>query len=94
MTTLEIGPGRVAFRVVFPDAAGDLAGQLAGYRITHPAFGEDGANLCGGENGHWIPVGEGHWTQESVEPLTLAPSLRCTMCGDHGFVRDGKWVPA
>jgi hypothetical protein len=33
-----------------------------------------------------------HVVQE--EPLTLAPSLLCEQCGWHGFVRDGKWVPA
>lgn len=33
------------------------------------------------------------WTVESWEPLTLSPSLLCH-CGDHAFVRDGKWVPA
>lgn len=34
------------------------------------------------------------WQIVSWEPLTLSPSLRCTTCGDHGFVRNGKWVPA
>ena len=31
------------------------------------------------------------WTVGSWEPLTLSPSLLCRACGDHGFVRDGKW---
>lgn len=31
------------------------------------------------------------WKVESWEPLTLSPSLRCH-CGDHGFIRQGKWV--
>ena len=36
------------------------------------------------------------WTVESWEPLTLSPSLRCLAegCGDHGFIKQGKWVPA
>ena len=34
------------------------------------------------------------WTLESLEPLTLSPSLLCRWCGRHGFIRDGKWVPA
>lgn len=34
------------------------------------------------------------WTVESWEPLTLSPSLLCRACGNHGFVRQGKWVPA
>lgn len=33
------------------------------------------------------------WTVESWEPLTLDPSLQCH-CGDHGHIRDGRWVPA
>lgn len=38
------------------------------------------------ENRHW-------WRIASWEPLTLSPSLRCTACGDHGFIRNGKWIP-
>ena len=36
------------------------------------------------------------WTVESWEPLTLSPSLLCTAegCGDHGFIRQGRWVIA
>ena len=34
------------------------------------------------------------WEVVSWEPLTLAPSLLCRLCGDHGFIRDGRWVPA
>lgn len=45
-----------------------------------------------------VPVARAHfsgpyWTVESWEPLTLSPSLRCH-CGDHGYIRGGKWVPA
>lgn len=34
------------------------------------------------------------WTVESLEPLTLSPSILCRRCGNHGYVRAGKWVPA
>lgn len=34
-----------------------------------------------------------YWTVESWDPLTLSPSLLCH-CGDHGFIRAGRWVPA
>ena len=34
------------------------------------------------------------WELISVEPLTMSPSLLCRTCGDHGFIRDGKWVAA
>lgn len=33
-----------------------------------------------------------HWTIEQEEPLTLSPSLLCTRCGCHGWVREGRWV--
>lgn len=28
------------------------------------------------------------------EHLTLTPSLLCPTCGNHGFIRDGRWVVA
>jgi hypothetical protein len=34
------------------------------------------------------------WQLVSDDPLTLSPSLLCGRCGDHGFVREGVWVPA
>lgn len=30
----------------------------------------------------------------SREPLTIQGSLLCVEFGTHGFIRDGKWVPA
>lgn len=34
------------------------------------------------------------WQVQSWDPLTISPSLLCHTCGDHGFVRNGKWVRA
>jgi hypothetical protein len=34
------------------------------------------------------------WEVVSESPLTLSPSVQCRICGDHGFVRGGKWVRA
>lgn len=36
----------------------------------------------------------GRWQVQSWEPLTISPSLLCGGCGDHGFIRAGKWVRA
>lgn len=33
------------------------------------------------------------WTVESWEPLTLSPSIQCA-CGDHGFIKAGRWIPS
>ncbi len=40
-------------------------------------------------NGTKVPL----WQVHSWEPLTLSPSLLCH-CGDHGFIRGGRWVRA
>lgn len=34
------------------------------------------------------------WYVVSWDPLTLEPSLLCTECGNHGFIRNGAWEPA
>lgn len=34
------------------------------------------------------------WTLENLDPLTISPSLQCMSCSHHGFIRDGRWVPA
>ena len=34
------------------------------------------------------------WDVQSWEPFTCTPSLLCRVCGDHGFITDGKWVKA
>lgn len=34
------------------------------------------------------------WQVQSWDPLTVAPSLLCMRCGDHGFIREGRWVRA
>lgn len=33
------------------------------------------------------------WHVESLAPLTISPSVLCS-CGDHGFIRDGRWLRA
>jgi hypothetical protein len=33
------------------------------------------------------------WQVEAWEPLTISPSVLCS-CGDHGYIRGGRWVPA
>lgn len=44
--------------------------------------------------GHATPGHTGPtWTVESEDPLTISPSILCS-CGDHGFIKEGRWVPA
>jgi hypothetical protein len=41
----------------------------------------------------WSPISFETWTLVSRDPLHIEPSLLCQLCGDHGFIRDGAWVP-
>lgn len=34
------------------------------------------------------------WTVVSWQPLELSPSLHCLTCGNHGWIKGGKWIPA
>lgn len=40
-----------------------------------------------------FPDKHASWIVEQRDPLTLSPSLLCH-CGDHGFIRNGRWVRA
>lgn len=40
-----------------------------------------------------VKGGQATWTVDSWDPLTVSPSLLC-ICGDHGFIREGRWVRA
>lgn len=73
-------------------------GEIAGCNIKHKR--KDGADCDG-----WVPWNGRAWLRSfngkvegwdvlSEDPLTLSPSVLCRMCGDHGFVRQGKWVEA
>lgn len=44
-------------------------------------------------DGRYMPHADS-WDLIQEEPLTLSPSLLCRACGSHGFIREGRWVPA
>lgn len=71
--------------------------EKAGATIYHPNLKQPGTECIAGVTFN-IPemnlAPGASWNVESLEPLTLSPSLLCTVCGDHGFIRDGRWVPA
>jgi hypothetical protein len=69
-----------------------------GINVIHKA--PDGKDCAG-----WVPFKGRAWEKVfsetiqswdilSMEPLTLTPSILCTVCGDHGFIRNGKWEKA
>lgn len=69
-------------------------GLRIGFTESHRA--PDGRE-CAGSVTFDVPEAEGlpgpRWTVESWDPLTISPSILCS-CGHHGFVREGRWVPA
>lgn len=34
------------------------------------------------------------WDVVKLNPLTLSPSIKCTACGHHGHIVNGRWKPA
>ncbi len=71
----------------------------AGARIKHKRL-DTGADCEGfiAFTGHsWEQSFQGtiqSWEIQQMHPLTCSPSILCRSCGDHGFIREGKWVLA
>lgn len=67
--------------------------ELLGINLTHECTNPHHADV-----GAWIPLSPTptahHWLIESLEPLTISPSVQFTDCGTHGWIRGGLWVPA
>lgn len=81
---------------------GDQPGTTVGFQMLHrkgpnPLKAYEGSEWCMGSILLDVPAAEGlsgaRWAVESMDPLSVSPSLLCD-CGDHGFIRGGKWVPA
>jgi hypothetical protein len=39
------------------------------------------------------PAWKDGWDLVSDVPLTRSPSLLCRVCGYHGYITNGRWVP-
>lgn len=89
-TEIDLGNGYIG-HLIMSDHHPSGYGALS---ITHPK--KDGSPGHCGHIATWdgSQPPERTWTLVSLEPLHLEPSLLCRICGDHGWVRDGRWVPA
>ena len=71
-----------------------MNGELAVVAWKHPCkpYGVREDSIPVRYNG-WPDEG---WSLIQPEPITLSPSVLCLVetCRFHGFVREGKWVPA
>lgn len=70
-------------------------GRRVGLHVWH--WNAVRGQWCGGwlgfTNVEGRPQGSKH-ELISEEPLTVMPSLLCSTCQHHGWIRDGKWVAA
>jgi len=68
------------------------------YKGTQPigiveAHRLESGEICAGTI-YWVPQADKPvWALESLEPLTVTPSVRCD-CGTHGYIRNGQWQDA
>lgn len=87
MGFVDIGSG-VSIEVRFVPDGFPETGEVGGVAYVH--------NCNGQQREDYVPVwGPGElWTVMQREPLTLSPSLLCRACAHHGFITNGKWVPA
>jgi hypothetical protein len=71
-------------------------GTWVGIWEWHRCPDRDGVTRCdGGYVPFDVPERAGTaWTVNSLEPLDLSPSILHPGCGFHGFVKQGRWVPA
>lgn len=71
-------------------------GARVGLLESHPR--PDDGRGCSGAVTFDVPEAEGlkgpRWQVESMDPLTISPSVLCRGCGWHGWIRGGQWVPA
>jgi hypothetical protein len=92
---LDLGNGHYA---AFWKAQNDPDGTRRGLVHYHPA-GPQGTETgrCAGSiafdtDDRPENAGRPKWHLESMEPLTVSPSLLCRSCGSHGWIRQGRWV--
>ena len=90
---IDLGDGH---RIVFSAYKGE---KRVGANVIHPPVeGKcNGQGWIAFEGKSWAAEFGGRidtWKIESDEPFTISPSIQCRACGDHGFIREGKWVRA
>lgn len=83
---IDLGLGSEVQRGLHPDT-----GELLGFHWRH--YKPDGSFCHQGFIATHYENPDLGWQLVSLDPLTLAPSLLCRVCGTHGFIRDGKWMP-
>lgn len=96
---VDIGHGltaalRLAEQSLAPEGShpGWNVGDVLGVLLVHPCAARGGQATQDFIPTKYMPGRD--WELVSRDPITLSPSVDYTCCGLHGFVRDGRWVPA
>ncbi|MDB5822149.1 MAG: hypothetical protein JWR21_853 [Herminiimonas sp.] len=92
MDRIDLGDGHA---IVFSDYKDEK--HVGGNVLHQPVEGKcDGQGWVAFEDTSWSRgfANIATWKVEQTEPLTLSPSILCRACGDHGFIRGGKWERA
>lgn len=61
------------------------------YKHNCPALGDNPGAIILDVPGNEHVSAEHKWQVENWDPITLSPSLQCTACPHHGFLRNGQW---
>lgn len=85
----DLGHGVQVAEYAEPDHDGP-----AGLLWRHPCPNDPRGPDSGGDTVPFAPPWRDGWRLEQRELLTISPSVLCTACGFHGFIRNGRWVPA
>lgn len=90
----ELGHEMYWTRVV--DSEGRWIGILEWHECEAAQNDSDAGVSAGGVNFDSAPdfVKGARWQVQSEDPLTIHPSILCKTCGLHGFIQQGRWVPA
>lgn len=78
------------------DADGNWIGLLEWHECESAQNSSDAGVSAGGVYFDNAPatVKGPRWQKVQDDPLTINPSILCKTCGLHGFIQQGRWVPA
>jgi hypothetical protein len=92
---IEIGPDQYYSKLF--SSKGEWVGIYEWHKCVAAQNAGDDQLSAGGVLFEGYPeyeAGGPRWTVESLDPLTLSPSIRCLACDNHGFIRGGRWQGA
>lgn len=85
------------FAMTFTTYEGEHAGIVEWHRKANGEWCRGWVPFRGSK---WSLLFEGRaseyqcWDVSQKDPLTLSPSIMCRACGNHGFIRNGRWEKA